>query len=97
MNETKWSRTLVLTNAFPGGTEVGGSKQDSRGARRKLLTVAAFRPWRDSQSGVARGPLINAPCIGRPHKRGPRPENSALLSGLQIQGTAISPLSATKK
>ena len=92
----KWSRTLTLTNALPGETEVGDSKQDSRGARRKLLTVAAFRPWRDSHSVVARGPLINVPCPRRPHKREPRPENSALLSGLQIQGTAISPLSATK-
>ena len=97
MNETKMVAHSDFGPAFPGETSVGDSKQDSRGARWELLTVAAFRPWRSSQPIVARGPLINVPCSGRPHKRGPRPENSALLSGLQIQGTAISPLSATKK
>ena len=36
-----------------GGIGAGGSKQVSYGARRKALTVAAFRPWRGSRRAVA--------------------------------------------
>lgn len=81
-----------------GGIEAGNSLQDSRGARRRLLTVAVFQPWRGSQSGVARGPQINVPYFEQPHKSGPRRRNSApRYGGFRIQGTTSSPHSATKK
>ena len=42
-----------LDNVFPGGIKIGSSKQAVYGARRKMLTVAAFRPWRGSHLVVA--------------------------------------------
>ena len=77
---------LYFDPTLPGGIEFAGSKQDSRGARGGLLTVAAFRPWRGSQPLVARGPLINAALLKRPHKRGPGQGNSALLKRIADTG-----------
>jgi len=68
-----------LTTRFRAGTGSKNSKQKTRGARHRLLTVAAFRPWRSSQDAVARGPLLNISLLAQPHKRGPRQGNSVLL------------------
>ena len=85
-SERKMIAHLRFDRAFPGAFALGGSKQDSRGAPLRLLTVAAFRPWRGSQREVARGPLINAPFRGLPHKRGPGRGNSVLLMRIADSG-----------
>jgi len=42
-----------LDHDLPGGIGAGSWKQDTYGARREALTVAAFRPWRGSHRAVA--------------------------------------------
>ena len=61
------------------------------GTQELLLSAAAFLPWHGSQIPVAWDPNVNATYKGQLHRRQTSDWHHPCCSGLQVQGTAISP------
>ena len=61
------------------------------GTQELLLSAATFLSWHGSQIPVAWDPNVNATYKGQLHKRQTSDWHHPCCSGLQVQGTAISP------
>ena len=61
------------------------------GTQELLLSAATFLSWHGSQIPVAWDPNVNATYKGQLHRRQTSDWHHPCCSGLQVQGTAISP------
>ena len=62
-----------------------------RVTQKVLLSAASFLTWHGSQVPVARDPSVNATYSGQLSVKRPSMGQHPCYSGLQVQGTAISP------
>ena len=106
--QRKWKKRTRLSTFFktvhPSSTETSGavSRQVAtakfpRGTRYGPLNAATFPSWHGSQCNVARDLVINTPYLFQTSQGTASDGIQSCCSGLQVQGTASSPLSTVMK